>query len=69
MMMHLYNLLLPTCILITGIMNIVVGINGLKQEKEEKEKTAEMKRIEEQQKKKDKEERMEIKKRWEEVMG
>lgn len=67
MMMHLYNLLLPTCILITGIMNIVVGINGLKQEKEEK--TAETKMIEEQQKKKDKEERMEIKRRWEEVMG
>ena len=69
MMMHLYHLLLPACILITGIMNIVVGINGLKQEKEEKEKTTETKMIEEQQKKKDEEERMEIKRRWEEVMG
>lgn len=32
-MMYLYNLLLPVCILITGIMNIIVGINGLKQER------------------------------------
>lgn len=69
MLMLLDKLLLPTCILITGIMNIVVGINGLKQEKEEKEKKTEPKMIEEQRKEKDKEERMEIKRRWEEVMG
>lgn len=53
-MMHLYNFLLPVCILITGIMNIVVGINGLK---------------EEQKKETERKERLEIKKRWEEVMG
>ena len=63
-MMHLYNFLLPVCILITGIMNIVVGINGLKEEKR-----TEIKALEEQKKETERKERLEIKKRWEEVMG
>ena len=67
-MMYLYNLLLPVCILITGIMNIIVGINGLKQEREE-EKKMEIKVLEEQRKETERKERLEIKKRWKEVMG
>lgn len=63
-MMHLYNFLLPVCILITGIMNIVVGIKGLKEEKR-----TEIKALEEQKKETERKECLEIKKRWEEVMG
>lgn len=67
-MMHLYNFLLPVCILITGIMNIVVGIKGLKEERKE-EKRTEIKALEEQKKETEQKECLEIKKRWEEVMG
>ena len=45
-------------------MNIVVGINGLKEEKR-----TEIKALEEQKKETERKERLEIKKRWEEVMG
>lgn len=49
-------------------MNIIVGINGLKQEREEKKKM-EIKVLEEQRKETERKERLEVKKRWKEVMG
>lgn len=49
-------------------MNIVVGIKELKEERKE-EKRTEIKALEEQKKETERKERLEIKKRWEEVMG
>lgn len=59
MNIQLFNLLLPFLMLFTGVLNLIIGIDGLRKEKDPRE-------IE---RKKEEKERQEIKEKWEKLKG
>ena len=58
MNMQLFNLLLPFLMLFTGVLNLIIGIDGLRRSKDSKE-------IE---KKKEEKERQDIKMQWKHIV-
>lgn len=58
MNMQLFNLLLPFLMLFTGVLNLIIGIDGLRRSKDPKE-------IE---KKKEEKERQDIKMQWKHIV-